>query len=115
MQREMAHASDLIDHFKLDTEFFPDYVQHVFLKSDASLLQRRVRVTQRWRRQDVLGHGALGIVWLEKENDGGTRAVKEVSKNIAERASIDYRRELATLAKLSKVCLARPKVKVFQC
>lgn len=115
MHRDMAHASDLIDHFKLDTEFFPDYVQHVSLKSDASRLQRKIRVVQRWRRQEVLGHGTFGIVWLEKENDGETRAVKEVSKITAERANIDYTRELAALAKLSKVCLVRPKVKAFNC
>lgn len=60
-----------------------------------------------------MGHGSFGIVWLEKdekENDGDMRAVKEVSKRIAERAMIDYKRELAALAKLSKVCLLRPEL-----
>src|SRR6266498_1973428 len=101
----MALATDLIDHFKLEADFLPDCVQHTILKSDTKLLKRRFRVVQRWKRRRVLGHGAFGIVWLESEQKGALRAVKEISKATAERLKLDYRRELCALVKLSKVCI----------
>ena len=61
-----------------------------------------VKDEKRWTKQEDLGCGAFGEVWLEKNQAGGTRAVKRVKKS--RHIGIDYRKELLALAKLSKVC-----------
>ena len=98
----MDPSLDLVEHFKLETDFLPDVTEHTTYKSDRDLGVRRVKVTKRWARKKDLGEGAFGIVWLETEDDGSERAVKEISKRMCSRNSIDYNKELAAMAKLSK-------------
>jgi hypothetical protein len=90
-------SSDLIEHFKLETQFLPEYVEHHL--SDPV----HGNASQRWSRERILGQGGFGTVWLEEEKSGKLRAVKEVSKYAMEKSSVDYQKELIALAKLSKV------------
>jgi hypothetical protein len=90
-------SSDLVEHFKLETQFFPEYVVHHL--SDLA----HGNVAQTWSRRKILGQGGFGMVWLEDEKAGTLRAVKEVRKYAMEKLSVDYQKELIALAKLSKV------------
>lgn len=99
--------SDLVDHFKLEAQHFPDYIQHTEYVSDSIRGIRKIRVEKKWYRQRMIGRGGFGAVWLEehRNDDGSTaqRAVKEIDKLYMEAVTLDYKRELLALAKLSKV------------
>lgn len=60
-----------------------------------------MRTKKRWIKQNELGSGTFGEVWLEQNQEGETRAVKCVKKRTGYK--IDYYRELLAMAKLSKV------------
>jgi hypothetical protein len=100
-------ASDLIDHFKLEARQFPDHVLHTEYYSDPSRGLRKIGVEKRWYRQQSLGRGSFGAVWLEVYRDDvgkvANRAVKEIDKRHMQAVKLDYKRELLALAKLSKV------------
>lgn len=100
----MSSISDLIDHFKLDTQFYDNYTQHIFRQSDSARGQRRVKVKKRWYRRDKIGQGGFGTVWREEEQAGEVRAVKEIPRQGPLQSRIDYQKELLAMAKLSKVC-----------
>jgi hypothetical protein len=93
-------ADPLLLHFKLDAEILPGRTLHTSWLSDYSRGIRRTKVVQEWRRvgEDALGSGGNGVVWLERNNDGQLRAIKEVRKigNIT-----SYLRELLASARLS--------------
>ena len=101
----MDPATDLIEHFKLDVVFFPDQTQHSFYRSDGRQERRKVKVVKTWVKQQELGEGGCGTVWLEKDNKGDERAVKQISKGFCLRNRIDYRKEIIAMAKLTKVPL----------
>lgn len=99
--------SDLVRDSKLDTAFVGGATLHVFLVSEPALRQRRRQVKEKWVREERLGAGSYGSVWLESCTDGRKkgelRAVKEISK-LSSGASadfIDYGRELEAIAKFS--------------
>lgn len=79
------------DQHRLDTRFFPDRCEHDITA------ESQVR-TEKWRRLRCLGEGGFAKVWLEQDEDGRYRAVKQVSK----RTVLDGR-ELVALTKLSEV------------
>jgi len=60
-----------------------------------------VKTEKRWTKERDLGFGGFGEVWLEKNQLGDTRAVKDVKKKRS--AGVDYYKELLAMAKLSKV------------
>jgi hypothetical protein len=60
-----------------------------------------VRTNERWIKQNGLGAGTFGEVWLEKNQKGETRAVKCVKK--LNDKKIDYYKELLAMAKVSRV------------
>ena len=99
----MTAASDLVDHFKFDVDFYPEYTRHVFHISDHARGWRKLRVEKKWYRQVRLGQGGFGTVWLEKEHDGEVRAVKEIPKKSSLQSQIDYKKELLAMSVLSKV------------
>ena len=99
----MDTSLDLVDHFKLEVEQLPEYTQHTHYKSDRSHGLRRLKIVKRWRKKHDIGQGAYGIVWLEVEEDGSERAVKAISKRQCSYDKIDYKKELAAMAILSKV------------
>ena len=101
----MDPAYDLVDHFKLEADFADDYTLHTYHKSDRSQGLRKIKVLKKWSRRESVGEGNFGTVWLEVEEDGSERAVKAISRRLCARNSIDYKKELAALAKLSKVRL----------
>lgn len=81
-------TSDLVrfSRYKLKTDFHDDTtIVHTTHKSDLRLGQRKVVVKTTWTREKLLGSGAFGVVWREKEKGGVStggefRAVKIVSK-----------------------------------
>ena len=101
----MASSETVIGYHKLDTTFYIDHVQHITYHSDAVLGKRRVKVVQNWYRDQELGRGSFGTVFLERSQKGECRAVKDVSKerDSARTAKVDYRMELMAMAALAKV------------
>ena len=99
----MDTSLDLVDHFKLEAEQLPEYTQHTHYKSDRLRGLRRLKIVKRWRKKHDIGEGAFGIVWLEVEEDGSERAVKAISRRLCSYSNIDYMKELAAMAVLSKV------------
>ena len=97
----MASLELVIDHHKLETEFFTGHVRHTTFYSDASQGKRRVTVVEDWYRGRELGRGSFGTVFLEKSEKGDCRAVKDIARYKGSR--IDYRRELMAMAILAKV------------
>lgn len=97
----MDSSEIVIGYHRLDTTFYPDHVQHITYRSDAAQGRRRVRVVEKWYRDQKLGQGSFGTVFLESSEEGGCRAVKEVSKR--RDGAVDYRRELIAMAKLARV------------
>ncbi len=91
--------SDLVDHFKLETEFRPDYTLEIVRTLHHDRGRRMVRAEKKWTKQRDLGHGSFGEVWLDQQ--AATRAVKSVKKN--RDTGVDYHKELLAMAKLSKV------------
>lgn len=97
--------SDLVKDSKLETEILESYTQHVFYETGRTAHERRVRRSEKWVRQRLLGRGAYGIVHLEKCITEDTkherlRAVKEIEKYV-HGEELDYTRELEAIAKFS--------------
>lgn len=99
----MDPSLDLVDFFRLEADFLPGSTRHTTFKSDRAHGKRKVKVVTIWSRNRDLGHGSYGKVWLETAEDGCERAVKGIAKEMCAREQIDYRRELAAMAKLSRV------------
>ncbi|PYI13309.1 kinase-like protein [Aspergillus violaceofuscus CBS 115571] len=95
-------ADDLLEHFKYDAVIDHDCTTHTEYERDES---HAIRIVKRkwYRHSDPLGWGLYGKVWLESdETDTRRRAVKVVQKDLMERDTIDYKREILALAKFSK-------------
>ena len=106
-------TSDLVDHFLLEADVLPDHIRYTSHRSDISTGRRRIRVEEKWRWTKKIGQGGSGTVWLEERIDGETpdssaekRAVKAIYKSSYSLGNIDYRRELLTMAKFSRVCVS---------
>ena len=108
----MSYLPDLAN-CKLEAVFPADkdeegQVLHYEYTSSAKSGPRSNRIVKRWRRQELLGSGSFGDVWLEvMENQPDTkRAVKVIQKRRMKDAKIDYTKELKALAEFSraKVC-----------
>lgn len=104
----MAELSELVEDFKLNTQFRDGYVYHTYDECDPSSGQRVVRHRELWRRGKHLGSGGFGSVWLEEciegRRKGQPRAVKVIR---CPRGRVDYTRELESLARFSKGSCAR--------
>jgi Protein tyrosine and serine/threonine kinase len=111
----MPPISDLVQDTKLETQFYRDHTEHVYYVTGATPRQRKVRKVERWERDEHIGAGAFGTVWLEKSvTENGAvqrRAVKEIRKSAEKSRAVDYSRELEAIAKFS-----HPKVRTpFSC
>ena len=106
----MPTIPDLVRDSELETAFYGEYTQHVYHVSGTTPRQRKVRKEERWARDQSLGTGASGTIYLEKfmtENgEVQHRAVKEIRKRAHKSGTIDYSRELEAIAKFS-----HPKVR----
>ncbi|KAH7128878.1 kinase-like domain-containing protein [Dactylonectria macrodidyma] len=100
--------SDLVRDSKLETRFIGGATHHAVLVSDPALGRRRQLEDERWSREQRLGGGGYGTIWLERCTDGrkkgSLRAVKEIFKPASSSSStnsLDYGRELEAIAKFS--------------
>jgi len=92
--------SDLIEWYKLETEFFPDHVEHTKYAREAR--NRNEKMKEDWRNCEELGKGGFGIVHKQIEkNTGRYRAVKTIDKQLSRKH--DYSRELLVMGILAKV------------
>ncbi|KAH8693006.1 kinase-like domain-containing protein [Talaromyces proteolyticus] len=115
----MARLSDLIRDSKLETHFEPHSsveTVHTYNTPDPTSRRRLVRRSEHWKRQNKIGGGSYGSVWLEKCTKGyrdvQVRAIKQLEKH-EQFAHIDYTRELEAIAKFSHAKYERCFVKSF--
>ena len=108
----MSSRSDLIDFFQLDATFDPTTrcTREVIRNSDRAQLRRQIVTAKEWKRQvEPIGSGGSGIVWLEQDEDGKERVVKQIFKaTTTTPLPTDYKRELQALGRLSKVSFENP-------
>ena len=98
----MDPSSGLVNRVKLEAEIFPSHTLHTSFRSDPTRGLEKEIVTTRWLRIKEIGVGNCGSVWLESDQNGSERAVKRIPKWIYTRNKIDYKREVAAMAILSK-------------
>ena len=101
-------TSDLVDYFRLDASYDPLTLvtRETVRVSDRARCKRQITVVKEWKRTKRIGRGAFGTVWLDRNRDEETRAVKEIAKEDSGTSlKIDYKRELLALGRLSKVSL----------
>lgn len=98
-------ASDSrLDSSKLETKFEQDYVVHTTYEWE--LLEMRRQKISKWKKERVIGAGASGDVWLEKEEDGRQlRAVKKLSRRSPPKAELSQ--EVLVLAKVKEASAPR--------
>ena len=98
--------SDLIEWYKLETEFLQDHVRHTRYLGEAK--NRNEKVKEDWSNCGELGRGGFGIVYKQIEKTTShCRAVKTIDKRGPLR--LDYSRELLVMAILAKVCVLTPE------
>ena len=98
--------SDLIEWYKLETEFSQDRVRNTRYLGNAK--NRNEKVKEDWSNCGELGRGGFGVVHKEiVKTTGQYRAVKTVDKRLPN--EVDYSRELLMMAILAKVCVLVPK------
>ena len=99
--------SDLIEWYKLETEFVQDHFRHTRYMGEAK--NRNTKVKEDWRNCGELGKGGFGVVLKQvQETTGRYRAVKTIDKRPPLR--LDYSRELLVMAILAKVGVLIPEV-----
>jgi len=92
--------SDLVEWYKLETEFFPDHVRHTRYLGEAR--NRDKKEKEDWSNCGELGSGGFGVVHKQiRKTTGRYRAVKTIDKRPPLR--LDYSRELLVMAILAKV------------
>lgn len=108
----MESSSDLVEFFKLETRFLHDCTEHTQAVPDPTRIRRKsIKEVKQWRRVCKLGEGGFGVVWLEEEQGGELRAVKEIRKRDQQSNRIDIIRELLAMAYFSRVWAKRSYVR----
>ncbi|KAK3989414.1 Serine/threonine-protein kinase RAD53 [Cladorrhinum sp. PSN332] len=98
-------SSEVVKYLELKTrrDIAKGWTEHYFYQRGTSARNRKIILSERWRRIRKLGSGAFGSVWLEKcdrmvrKDAPSVRAVKEIKFN----SGIDFTRELEAIAKFS--------------
>ncbi|KAF7504791.1 hypothetical protein GJ744_001724 [Endocarpon pusillum] len=95
--------SELVEHFRLDAH----YRAHELLISYPDRHRRNVMMVDKWTRNDAVGQGTFGIVWLYQESGkdtGKVRAVKQIRKGMSGRQTFrsDCAHELYAMSKLTR-------------
>ena len=92
----------LIERYKLQTEFFQDYVRHTTYVGKEE--NRDEKVNEEWSNGGELGKGGFGVVHKQIEKAAGQyRAVKAIDKRLL--LGQDYFRELLVMIRLVEVCV----------
>ena len=98
--------SDLVECYKLETEFFHHHVRHTRYAGEAK--NRDEKIEEDWINCGELGEGGFGVVHKQvQETTGRYRAVKKIDKRPPLR--LDYSRELLVMAILAKVGVLIPE------
>ncbi|PUU76163.1 kinase-like domain-containing protein [Tuber borchii] len=93
--------SDLVEWYKLETEFFQDHVRHARYVKEKNTHKK---VKEDWSNCGELGTGGFGVVYKQVLGTTGRyRAVKTIDKKRLP-PKLDYYRELLIMAILAKVC-----------
>ena len=102
-----AVQSDLVEWYKLETEFFQDRIRHTrYVEKEKN---RYKRVKEDWRNYGELGTGGFSTVYKQvRGTTGRYRAVKAIDKRRLP-PNFDCSRELLVMAILAKVCFLVPK------
>src|ERR1700722_5764778 len=98
-----SQGLDLIEHFRQDAVVTANCTTHIEYKTNRARGIRKEKVERRWYREQRIGQGTFGKVWLEvtrEDDDVEKRAVKIIDKNCM--LGLDYKKELLALAKFSK-------------
>jgi hypothetical protein len=83
---------DFLEYLRLRVAVYDDRSEeHGFHRN-----KKHIRV---WKKQQWLGRGAYGKVWLEQSLSGRQRAVKSVEKCV----QMDHEKEIRAMANFSKV------------
>jgi serine/threonine protein kinase len=97
-----SEATDLLQHFHLDAVISGECTTHIEYKVAQGLVPRKIE-TRWYRREEPIGRGSYGKVWLEREGKASNqRAVKVMEKDLMTRHGIDFKKEILALAKFSK-------------
>jgi hypothetical protein len=75
-----ASTSDLIDYFKLETQFCLEFTLEIAQTLQLDEGRQMVEAEKKWTKEKDIGCGAFGDVQLKKNQIGDTRAVKIVRK-----------------------------------
>ncbi|KAG0640813.1 kinase-like domain-containing protein [Tuber brumale] len=95
-----TEQSELVEWYRLETEFLPDHVRHT--KRSENSRPRREGVKEEWINCEVLGVGDFSVVHKQLESSTGhCRAVKVVDKTRLP-AQLEYSRALLVMAILAK-------------
>jgi len=98
--------SDLVEWYKLETDFFNDHVRHT--RCTAQAKSRNQRVEEEWSNCGEIGRGGFGVVHKQVHGTTGRyRAVKAIDKR--QHTEVHYSRELLVIAILAKVCVQTPE------
>ncbi|KAL8866503.1 MAG: hypothetical protein Q9174_006267, partial [Haloplaca sp. 1 TL-2023] len=95
-------GDDMIDSFELPARIEPSFVEHSYRFNDVSRGIRNAVCVERWSRKGELGRGGFGTVYLEFEEKGSVRAVKELAKHTGRIKTIEVLREVLAMANFSK-------------
>jgi len=99
--------SDLVEWYKLETEFFQDHVRHTRYVEKRGNKYKKVKVD--WNDCGELGRGGFGVVNKQVRGTAAHyRAVKTIEKRRLP-SGFDYSRELLIMAILAKVCVLVPE------
>jgi hypothetical protein len=99
-----SRLPDLVLDSKLRAGFCDSITIHSYLEIDE--IGRRFTQTEHWKWEQFLRRGGSGQVRLERcvtagAKQGSVRAVKTIDKPLNSPGSLDYNRELETIAKFS--------------
>ena len=99
--------SDLVEWYKIETEFFRDHVRHTRYAEKGG--NGCGEVKEDWNNCGELGTGGFGVVNKQvRGTTGHYRAVKTIDKKSLP-PNLDYYRELLIMAILAKVCVLVPE------
>ena len=91
---------DLVQEYKLDTEFFQDHIRHIIYMGTAE--SDSGEVGEEWSNCGEIGRGGFSVVYKQiQKTTGQYRAVKTIDKRLP--TKLDYSRELVLMARLTKV------------